>query len=77
RDGAVKDLLIAVERAKAQIRARVEHSFHVIKNLFGHRIVRSVCFVSVSQQGISAACCTQQAHQYCHKAVFEPFMTGV
>ncbi len=40
RDGAVKDLLIAVERAKAQIRARVEHPFHVIKNLFGHRIVR-------------------------------------
>ncbi|CAN7753103.1 IS5 family transposase [Cupriavidus necator] len=39
-DGAVKDLLIAVERAKAQIRARVEHPFHVIKNLFGHRKVR-------------------------------------
>ncbi|MNS89038.1 Transposase DDE domain protein [compost metagenome] len=40
RDGAVKDLLIAVERAKAQIRARVEHPFHVMKNLFGHRKVR-------------------------------------
>ncbi|MGT2452701.1 IS5 family transposase [Cupriavidus basilensis] len=40
RDGGVKDLLIAVERAKAQIRARVEHPFHVIKNLFGHHIVR-------------------------------------
>ena len=40
RDGAVKDLLIAVERAKDQIRARVEHPFHVIKNLFGHRKVR-------------------------------------
>jgi IS5 family transposase len=40
RDGAVKDLLIAVERAKARIRARVEHPFHVIKNLFGHRKVR-------------------------------------
>ncbi len=40
RDGAVKDLLIAVERAKAQILARVEHPFHVIKNLFGHRKVR-------------------------------------
>ncbi len=40
RDGAAKDLLIAVERAKAQIRARVEHPFHVIKNLFGHRKVR-------------------------------------
>ncbi|UWD90715.1 IS5 family transposase [Ralstonia pseudosolanacearum] len=40
REGIVKDLLIAVERAKAQIRARVEHPFHVIKNLFGHRKVR-------------------------------------
>ena len=37
-------LLVAHEltrkRAKAQIRARVEHPFHVIKNLFGHRKVR-------------------------------------
>jgi len=40
RDGAIKDLLIAVERTKAQIRARVEHPFHAIKNLFGHRKVR-------------------------------------
>lgn len=32
-----KDLLIAVDPAKAQIRARVEHPFHVINNLFGHR----------------------------------------
>ncbi|MGD7165519.1 IS5 family transposase, partial [Ralstonia pseudosolanacearum] len=40
RDGAIKDLLIEAERTKAQIRARVEHPFHVIKNLFGHRKVR-------------------------------------
>jgi transposase, IS5 family len=40
RDGALKDLLIAAERTKAQIRARVEHPFHVIKNLFRHRKVR-------------------------------------
>ena len=40
RDGALKDLLIQVERTKAQIRARVEHPFHVIKNLFRHRKVR-------------------------------------
>jgi len=40
REGAWKDLLIAAERTKAQIRARVEHPFHVIKNLFGHRKVR-------------------------------------
>ncbi len=41
REGAIKDLLIAVERTKAQIRARVEHPFHVIKNLFAHR---KVCY---------------------------------
>jgi IS5 family transposase len=40
REGALKELLIAAERTKAQIRARVEHPFHVIKNLFGHRKVR-------------------------------------
>jgi transposase, IS5 family len=40
RDGVLKDLVIAVERTKAQIRARVEHPFHVVKNLFHHRKVR-------------------------------------
>lgn len=39
RDGALKDLRIEVERTKGQIRGRVEHPFHVIKNLFGHRKV--------------------------------------
>ena len=29
-----------LEKAKARIRARVEHPFHVIKNLFGHRKTR-------------------------------------
>ncbi|CAB3765882.1 IS5 family transposase ISBmu23 [Paraburkholderia humisilvae] len=40
REGALKELLIAAERTRTQIRARVEHPFHVIKNLFGHRKVR-------------------------------------
>ncbi len=40
RDGTLKDLLVQVERTKAQIRARVEHPFHVVKNLFRHRKVR-------------------------------------
>ena len=40
QDGALKDLMIALERTKAQIRARVEHPFHVVKNLFRHRKVR-------------------------------------
>jgi IS5 family transposase len=30
----------AIEQAKAQVRARGEHAFHVIKNLFGYRKVR-------------------------------------
>ncbi|TDY16799.1 IS4 family transposase [Paraburkholderia sp. BL6665CI2N2] len=40
QEGPLKDLVIAVERTKAQIRARVEHSFHIVKNLFHHRKVR-------------------------------------
>jgi transposase, IS5 family len=40
QEGPLKDLVIAVERTKAQIRARVEHPFHVVKNLFHHRKVR-------------------------------------
>ncbi|WP_269765639.1 transposase [Burkholderia ubonensis] len=39
-EGLLKDLVIAAERTKAQIRARVEHPFHVVKNLFRHRKVR-------------------------------------
>ncbi|KVO19701.1 IS5 family transposase [Burkholderia ubonensis] len=39
-NGPLKDLVIAAERTKAQIRARVEHPFHVVKNLFHHRKVR-------------------------------------
>jgi IS5 family transposase len=39
-EGRVKELLTAMERTKAQIRARVEHPFHVIKNLFGHKKAR-------------------------------------
>lgn len=40
REGILKDLTTAVERTKAQIRARVEHPFHVVKNLFAHRKAR-------------------------------------
>jgi transposase, IS5 family len=39
-DGLLKDLMLAAERAKAQIRARVEHPFHVVKNLFRHKKAR-------------------------------------
>jgi len=33
-------LIDATEKPKAKVRARGEHAFHVIKNLFGHRKVR-------------------------------------
>ena len=39
-DGLVKELTLKFEKAKAQVRARVEHPFHIIKNLFKHRKVR-------------------------------------
>ena len=34
-EGPLKALTVLVERKKAQIRALVEHPFHVVKNLFG------------------------------------------
>jgi IS5 family transposase len=40
QEGPLKDLVITVERTKAQIRARVEHPSHIVKNLFRHRKVR-------------------------------------
>jgi len=39
-EGRVKELTLRYERAKAQVRARVEHPFHVVKNLFRHRKAR-------------------------------------
>jgi IS5 family transposase len=39
-EGFLKELTVAVERRKAQMRSLVEHPFHVIKNLFGHKKVR-------------------------------------
>jgi IS5 family transposase len=39
-EGAEKEAIKAVERAKASVRAFVEHPFHILKNLFRHRKVR-------------------------------------
>lgn len=39
-DGPHKALVEQLEKVKAQIRAKVEHPFHVVKNLFKHRKVR-------------------------------------
>jgi IS5 family transposase len=39
-DPELKTLTERVERLKAKLRARVEHPFHVVKNLFGYRKVR-------------------------------------
>jgi IS5 family transposase len=38
-EGPRKALYVWFERRKAQVRAIVEHPFHVIKNLFGYRKV--------------------------------------
>ncbi len=39
-DGEYKTALKQLEKVKAQIRAAVEHPFHVVKNLFRHRKTR-------------------------------------
>ena len=39
-EGAEKDVIRAVEKARASVRAFVEHPFHIVKNLFRHRKVR-------------------------------------
>jgi IS5 family transposase len=39
-EGRLKQLMIQIERAKAQMRSRVEHAFHIVKNLFHHRKTR-------------------------------------
>ncbi|SAK96718.1 transposase IS4 family protein [Caballeronia catudaia] len=38
--GPLKELVTALEGTKAQIRSRVEHPFHIVKNLFHHRKTR-------------------------------------
>ncbi len=40
-DSPRKELLLKFQRTKASIRAKVEHSLHAIKNLFGYRKVRN------------------------------------
>ncbi len=39
-EGLIKGLTERLEKLKSQVRARVEHPFHVIKNLFKHRKTR-------------------------------------
>ena len=39
-EGTLKQLTQAREKVKAQIRARVEHPFHIVKNLFKHKKTR-------------------------------------
>jgi IS5 family transposase len=39
-EGLLKELAVRLERVKAQVRARVEHPFHILKNLFRHRKTR-------------------------------------
>lgn len=40
QEGSEKELIMAEEKAKASVRAFVEHPFHILKNLFRHRKTR-------------------------------------
>ena len=40
KDGPEKDAVVQAEHEKASVRAKVEHQFHIVKNLFGFRKVR-------------------------------------
>lgn len=40
KEGAEKEALKSMEKAKASVRAFVEHPFHILKNIFRHRKVR-------------------------------------
>ena len=39
-EGAAKETLKPIEKAKASVRACVEHPFHIVKNIFRQRKVR-------------------------------------
>lgn len=50
------DLLERIEHAKASIRAKVEHPFHVVKNLFRHRKTRYRALAKNTAQLFSLFC---------------------
>ena len=54
-DGLLKDLTVAVEHAKAQVHARVEHAFHIVKNLFRHKKLRYRGLAKATSQVMIAA----------------------
>ena len=39
-EGSLKELTVRLEKLKASVRAKVEHPFHILKNLFKHRKLR-------------------------------------
>lgn len=39
-EGEIRELVEQIEHLKASVRAKVEHVFHIVKNLFKHRKVR-------------------------------------
>src|SRR6266851_4373843 len=47
---SLRDLAEPVERALSQVRAWVEHPFHVVKNLFRHRKLRYRCLAKNTAQ---------------------------
>jgi IS5 family transposase len=45
-EGLEKEMILAEEYAKSSVRSRVEHPFHVLKNLFGYR---KVCYRGIAK----------------------------
>ena len=48
REGECKDLAQYIEKVKASVRAKVEHPFHVVKNIFHHR---KTCYRELAMNG--------------------------
>ena len=53
-EGTLKTLVQALERVKAQIRARVEPRYYVVKNLFGYKKAPATMRRTTSMSCISA-----------------------
>ena len=72
-EGALKALTQICERLKARVRARVEHPYHVIKNLFGYR---KVSYRGLAKNGARANVQAALANLYIAKRRLRPAGVG-
>ena len=54
-EGLAKEMAQQVERLKAQVRARVEHPFHILKNIFRHRKTRDRGLAKILRRCIASS----------------------